>query len=226
MTWWISDGWQHNRVLLVSWIVWIVVSIVLHELGHGWAALRAGDRTPLETGHMTWNPLVHIPPMSWLMFAICGICWGLMPVNPSRFRGRYDSAVVAAAGPAMNLGLGVILAVGAALWMGHGHRIANPTLYANLAEFLVVGVGLNFVLTLFNLMPVPPLDGSRIAANFIPAYDRFVNDPRGAIASLIGFLLLFRYLSAPVMVLGMRLAGRVVVLVTHALGPLAGSGPP
>lgn len=226
MTWWIADGWQHNRVLLVSWIVWIVVSIVLHELGHGWAALRAGDPTPRDTGHMTWNPLVHIPPMSWLMFAICGICWGLMPVNPSRFRGRRDAAIVAAAGPAMNLGLGMILAVAAVLWTGHGHAWVNPTLYANLRIFLRVGVGLNFILLVFNLVPVPPLDGSRILANFVPAFDRFVNDPRGAIASLIGFLLLFRFMGDSFAVVGMRLAGSVIALATQLLGPLAGSGPP
>ena len=226
MDWWITQGWHSDRVLLVSWIVWVVVSIVLHELGHGWAALRAGDPTPVESGHMTWNPLVHVPPMSWLMFAICGICWGLMPVNPSRFRKRFDPAVVAAAGPAMNLGLGVILAVGAVLWVGHAHRFANPTLFENVAKFLYVGVGLNFVLMIFNLMPVPPLDGSRIAANFVPAYDRFVNDPRGAIASLVGFLLLFGFLGDSVAVLGMRLAGRVIALVGQALGPLAGAGPP
>ncbi|HBS28903.1 MAG TPA: site-2 protease family protein, partial [Phycisphaerales bacterium] len=56
MTWWIAALLQSNPALLVSWVVWVIGSIVLHELAHGWAAIAQGDRTPIETGHMTWNP--------------------------------------------------------------------------------------------------------------------------------------------------------------------------
>ena len=59
--WWIADLWQGGQtVLLVSWIFWVIVSICLHELGHGFAAIWEGDDTPRRTGHMTWNPMVHI----------------------------------------------------------------------------------------------------------------------------------------------------------------------
>src|SRR5262249_8984123 len=105
--WWVAEIWNQSPVLLVSWIVWVIGSIVLHELAHGWAALWCGDRTPIETGHMTWNPLVHMGQMSLLMFALVGIAWGQMPVDPSRFRGRYDDAKVALAGPLMNLALAI-----------------------------------------------------------------------------------------------------------------------
>ena len=91
--WWVSDvldGLANGKVVLTSWIVWVAISISLHELGHGWMAIRCGDRTPIDTQHMTINPFVHIPPMAWIMFALFGFTWGLMPVNPSRFRGRYD----------------------------------------------------------------------------------------------------------------------------------------
>jgi Zn-dependent protease len=112
----VSDLYQENPVALASWVFWVIASIVLHELGHGIAAIRSGDRTPIDTGHMTWNPLVHMGPISLLCFAILGFCWGAMPVDPSRFRGRYDEAKVAAAGPCMNFGLAITCAVLYAVW--------------------------------------------------------------------------------------------------------------
>ncbi|VAX40844.1 hypothetical protein MNBD_PLANCTO03-1356, partial [hydrothermal vent metagenome] len=84
--WWVEVYWQQDKVLLVSWVFWLFVSIVLHELAHGFAAIRCGDRTPIELGHMTPNPLVHMGPASLIAFALFGLAWGSMPVNPSRFR--------------------------------------------------------------------------------------------------------------------------------------------
>ena len=84
-------------------IIVVVISICLHELGHGFAAIALGDRTPEETGHITLNPLVHMGPISLAMLAIVGISWGAMPVDPTRLRGRYAEALVALAGPAVNL---------------------------------------------------------------------------------------------------------------------------
>ena len=73
----------------VSWVVTVVVSVVLHELGHGVAALRQGDDTPRTSGHMTLNPLVHMGGLSLFLLFVIGIAWGMMPVNPSRFRSRH-----------------------------------------------------------------------------------------------------------------------------------------
>ena len=87
--WWMSDMWQNGQsVELVSWVWWVIFSICLHELGHGVAAIWEGDDTPIRTGHMTWNPLVHMGGMSLLIFALVGFAWGLMPVNPGNFRHR------------------------------------------------------------------------------------------------------------------------------------------
>ncbi|MFZ4575011.1 MAG: hypothetical protein ACOYN0_11475, partial [Phycisphaerales bacterium] len=88
--WWISEtinAFSNGKIVLTSWIVWVVVSITLHELAHGWTAMRCGDDVPLRAGHMTFNPLVHIPPMAWIMFALFGFTWGLMPIQPANFRG-------------------------------------------------------------------------------------------------------------------------------------------
>lgn len=176
--------------MLVAWVVWVIGSIVLHELAHGWAAIREGDTTPIDTGHMTWNPLVHMGPMSLLMFALVGIAWGAMPVNPSRFRSRYGDAIVSFAGPAMNLTLALISGVAAALWSGYASGIGEP-LFSNFEMFFTLGAVLNVVLAVFNLLPLPPLDGAHILASFSMAYRGLINHPHAPIISLFVLILLF-----------------------------------
>ena len=60
MDWWVAELLRDSPMLLASWVVWVIGSIVLHELAHGWAAIRQGDDTPRALGHMTWNPIVHM----------------------------------------------------------------------------------------------------------------------------------------------------------------------
>ena len=184
MDWWVSNLLAENPALLASWVVWVIGSIVLHELGHGWAAIARGDRTPIDSGHMTWNPLVHMGGMSLLMFALVGIAWGAMPVNPSRLRGRYADAAVAAAGPAMNLGLAIGAVLGAALWRGYAGGVGEP-FYSNVAMFFEVGAFLNLLLLALNLLPVPPLDGSRILADVSPGYRRLIDKPEAAVVGML-----------------------------------------
>lgn len=188
MSWWIADL-ASRPSLLVSMILWVIGSIVLHELAHGFAAIRCGDRTPIETGHMTLNPLVHMGPMSLLMFALVGIAWGQMPVNPRRFRGRNDDALVAFAGPAMNLVLATIAIVLGGLWLGLAP--ANGALYANTSMFFFIGAKLNLVLLLLNLMPVPPLDGSTIAATYSAGYRQLRFHPNFPTIAMVALLVIF-----------------------------------
>ncbi|HYF15701.1 MAG TPA: site-2 protease family protein [Phycisphaerales bacterium] len=196
MRWWVTDWLDAaGPVFLVSWITWVVVSIVLHELAHGWMALRCGDDTPRYTGHMTANPFVHIPvPWAWVMFALFGFTWGLMPVNPANFRGRYDDTKVAFAGPLMNLILAVFCLVADAAWLTFATNVQDP-LHLNLHKFLWIGLMINLMGFCFNLLPVPPLDGSRIASDLIPAYNRMLykiqTSEGGAIVAMIAFTVLF-----------------------------------
>lgn len=205
--WWIARLLEHPNgpVLLASWVVWVVGSIVLHELAHGWTAIRCGDDTPIVTGHMTWNPVVHMGVPSLIMFAIVGIAWGLMPVNPSRFRGRYDDALVSIAGPAMNLVLAVAALLLYIVWIGLaggywiGRGVQEP-LFGNVQIFLRTGLMLNLVLIMLNLLPIPPLDGSRVLANFVPSYRRIIEGEQATAMSLIGLIIILvfggRYLFA------------------------------
>lgn len=190
MQWWFSDAWQADKVLAVSWVFWVVASISLHELGHGFAAIRCGDDTPIALRRMTLNPFVHIPPMAWIMFALVGITWGLMPVSPNNFRGRHDDARVAAAGPAVNFGLFVLCAIAAALWIDKVTGVQDP-IYANVRTFIFVGTGINASLLAFNLIPVPPLDGSRIVGDFFPGYRRIWEGPNAQVIGLVAFGLIF-----------------------------------
>ena len=186
--WWVADLWQRgDTVLLMSWLVWVIASIVLHELGHGFAALWEGDTTPRDTGHLTINPIVHMGWFSIIALLIMGIAWGLMPVNPSRFRhGRRGWAVVAVAGPAVNLFLSGMCIVLCAVMIRYGPQ-AEP-LAGNLRMFLMVGGWLNVYLMLFNLMPVPPLDGSMILSGFSNTALRFFSKPG---VQQFGLLVLF-----------------------------------
>ncbi len=202
--WWAAAFWDSNPMLLVSWVFWVVVSIVLHELGHGWAALRAGDRTPIESGHMTWNPVVHMGVPSLVVFALAGIAWGLMPVDPRRFKRRHDDAVVAGAGPAMNFGLSAVCHVLLAVWVAAaggywmGWMTVPERLFDNMQTFLRVGAVLNLVLIALNLLPIPPLDGSRILQSFVPVYGRLWENEGSRIAALVLLMGVIYFGSAPV----------------------------
>lgn len=217
--WWVEHAWSISPVYLGSWVFWVIFSICLHELGHGIAALWCGDDTPRSTGHMTLNPFVHMPPMSLLMFGIIGIAWGLMPVNPSNFRGRYDDAKVAFAGPFVNALLVLFAVFAGALWLRFNASFPDHVQH-NVTTFFFVGALLNVVLLLFNLVPAPPLDGSRIVANFVPAYREFIFSERGAIVSAVAFVLLF--------MAGGRLLWPKAMLITewlmdHAITLVSGS---
>jgi Zn-dependent protease len=195
--WWVATVYERSPPELLARVIWVIGSIVLHELAHGWAAIRKGDRTPIETGHMTWNPLVHMGQQSLIMFALVGIAWGAMPVDWTRLRGRHADAYVSFAGPAMNLLLAIAsllalcfwLAIAGGLWF-RGVRVPDP-LFSNFAMFFRVGLIFNLVLMALNLMPVPPLDGSRIARSYFPSYDRFWHGEQAQYIALFAFVALF-----------------------------------
>lgn len=187
--WWVTDALEQSPTLFAAWVFWVLFSITLHELAHGWAAIQRGDRTPVELGRMTLNPVVHMGPMSLIVFAIIGIAWGVMPVNPSRMRGRHADAVVAAAGPMMNLSLALVCG-GAA---GAIVRYADPSggVWFHPWLFFHVGCWLNLLLAMFNLLPAPPLDGSRILASFVPSYRRLIEGEHAIPLMIIVFAAVF-----------------------------------
>jgi Zn-dependent protease len=138
----------------------VLASLTLHELAHAWVAWRLGDPTARDQGRLTLNPLVHLDPLGTTMFILTALLANLpfgwarpVPVNPGYFRRPKEGmAIVAAAGPAMNFLLALLcLAV-----------IRHVDLGLQALEVAENAYIVNVVLGLFNLIPVPPLDGSRI----------------------------------------------------------------
>lgn len=152
-------------------IVALIFSVVLHEMAHGYAANWLGDPTARLQGRLSANPLVHIDPMmsvilpAILIFTGSGFIFGAakpVPYNPYNFTNqKWGEAIVAVAGPAMNIFIAVVFAVLV--------RLADIlNLPANFAGFAVQIIILNIFLALFNLVPIPPLDGSKILPRLLP----------------------------------------------------------
>ena len=141
----------------------LVGAIALHEFAHAFAADVQGDRLPRAMGRVTLNPKAHLDPIGTLALVLVGFGWG----KPVEFRPqalssqRFGAAIVALAGPVMNLGLAVLGAFALAL-------AESLDLPSTLLDFFNVFVGINIVLAVFNLIPLPPLDGSRLLTIFLP----------------------------------------------------------
>lgn len=150
-------------------ILLVFFSVVCHEIAHGYVALRLGDPTAWRLGRLTFNPVSHIDPVGTILlpalFLITNspimLAWAKpVPVNPAFFRNpRQGMMWVAASGPATNL----ILAL---LMTGLLH-LAGSSMPSFLMHSLAMAALMNIVLMVFNLLPIPPLDGSRIVARFL-----------------------------------------------------------
>ena len=180
---------QTDPHLFVYVVVTVILSITVHELAHGYVALRLGDPTPKVSGHWTVNPVVHMGAPSLVMLLLFGIAFGAMPVDPTRLRGKRAEALVVLAGPLSNLALALIAATALGVWQLAVDGQAASVMAENLRQFVFVFSVINLALALFNLLPVPPLDGAHVLAGLVPAYRRWLRsiaDPR----MLLGVLLL------------------------------------
>ena len=161
---------------LIFQIVILLFSIVLHEVSHGWVANSLGDPTAKNAGRLTLNPLPHIDPIGSLalpLFLVVmssitggGIIFGWakpVPVNPANLRNqKWGSVMVSLAGPASNLAVALIFGL---LLRFLGGDVLNPSL-ALLFGYIAY---INILLAVFNLLPIPPLDGSHILFSLLPA---------------------------------------------------------
>ena len=193
-------------------ILVVVFSIVVHETAHGRAAGFCGDDTAREQGRLTLNPIPHIDPFGSLILPLVLSLLGAfpfgwakpVPIDPRRLRDPWNAQPkIAAAGPASNLLLAVIFAVVLGIVvsvvdirpaaMGAGGLAADVGLF--LARLAQVGIQVNVVLALFNLLPIPPLDGSWVVRRFLPlsALRRYDQLGRFGFYPVIGFLVLVHY---------------------------------
>lgn len=151
---------------IIAVLIILFIIMPLHELAHGWVAYKFGDRTAKNAGRLTFNPLVSIDPFGAVMILLVGFGWARpVPVNPGNFRNpRVGMAVTAAAGPLSNFLaalIGAFIYVG--VYVGTGATGSNFGMQL-LSTFVII----NISLAVFNLLPIPPLDGSKILASFLP----------------------------------------------------------
>jgi Zn-dependent protease len=174
-------------------IVTVIVSVCLHELAHGLVAIWRGDRTPIEQHRLGPNPLVHMGPISIVCLFVSGIAWGAMPIDRTRLRGRFAEALVALAGPVMNVLIALFSLGLLALWyrFGEDFKPFGASTTEDLQYLLWIFGYVNFGLAIFNMIPVPPLDGSHILANLSPGYDRLIQTLSMTGGTIVLFILVF-----------------------------------
>jgi len=164
-----GDDWLLQRLLF---LIPIVLSVTVHEWAHAWSAYRLGDHTAAGMGRLTLNPLEHMDPIGTLLLPLLGVPFGWakpVPINPARFHRDVSMGmglvITAAAGPAANLVLAAVAAGGLGLMAQLGAAGAAESAAGQLLRVLVL---INLLLACFNLLPIPPLDGSRIADGLMP----------------------------------------------------------
>ncbi len=155
----------------------VLLGIILHEVAHGWAALRCGDPTARMLGRLTLNPIPHIDPAGTGMFVFtalfCPFVFGWakpVPVNPRYFRDyRKGMLLVSAAGPLANMVLAMVFAVCLRLLLlAPSEFLIGTSAGKFLLQMFQTGIAANFALAWINLLPIPPLDGGHILETLLP----------------------------------------------------------
>jgi Zn-dependent protease len=184
----------------------LLFSIVIHEIAHGWMALKLGDPTARDLGRLTLNPIPHIDPIGSILIPLISyfsagtvfIAWAKpVPVNPANFGNyRRDDILVSVVGPVSNLLVALVCVI---LYIAT-EKIVGPInqspagLGSEVASFLgkmfFAGIPLNIYLAVFNLIPVPPLDGSHVLASMLPEKMAFQYRQIGFVGILLVIILM------------------------------------
>ena len=190
----LRDDWQ----LFVAIVIALIAGITFHEFSHAAVATLQGDRTARSQGRLTLNPVSHLDPLGSIALVIAGFGWGRpVPFSPMHLRSRrWGAALVGLAGPAANFVLALVSVIALRLYVSSVEAF-QLDFRVKLLEMLVL---YNVVLGVFNLLPIPPLDGSRLLSIFLPPSRQnivYFLDQYG-IFLLLGILILAPGLLTPV----------------------------
>lgn len=159
---------------LAIWALPVLFAITLHEVAHGWVARYLGDNTAAQQGRLSLNPLKHIDPVGTVLvpgvlLLLGGFLFGWAKPVPVDYRNlknpKKDMALVAIAGPAVNLAMALGWALLLKVSLGQPHE---EGLWLGLAQMGIAGITINLILMVLNLLPMPPLDGGRVAVGLLP----------------------------------------------------------
>ena len=158
-----------DPVLFFIWLVAIVMAITIHEFAHAAAASMLGDPTPSSLGRLSFNPIAHIDPFGFLLLILVGFGWGRpVPFNPYNLKNqRWGAAIVGFAGPLANIALVLLFGALSRVFLGLGADNRLFILFISIVQ-------INLALLLFNLIPIPPLDGSKVLFALLPPSGQWI----------------------------------------------------
>lgn len=191
---------SHEGALLsfVISIPGILIAITFHEFAHAFAADKLGDDTPRRQGRLSLNPFSHLDPFGTIMLIFAGFGWGKpVEINPRNFNRNMSlskaEAIVAAAGPIMNFVVAILFEIILCLvvkfapgfYMNMGDIYATSEVWSIVASVIASVISINLGLGIFNLIPLPPLDGSKVLSAFLPYNARNWMDSHAQIFEII-----------------------------------------
>ena len=196
----------------------VIVAMTFHEFAHAWAATKLGDDTPRLQGRLNLNPMSHIDPVGIICLALLGFGWGRpVQINSRNFNGKYSlskaEAIVSAAGPIMNFIVAFVFVIIYTIMVLTINTLTRPIkiLMTIISSIIVVNLGLG----VFNLIPIYPLDGSKVLNHFLPykAREWFANNQ--FLLTIVVFILVFgtdiiSYISTLILYGMERLVGLVI----------------
>ncbi len=164
---------QLEWLALLLTVPGVLIAITFHEYAHAWAATKLGDDTPEAEGRLNLNPLSHIDPIGFVLLLFVGFGWGKpVAINPRNFNRKYSQtqgeAIVASAGPIMNFILAIVFTLVYCAIYKFAYSFVASQVGSIIMTVIQYTIVMNLGLGIFNLIPLPPLDGSKILVNFLP----------------------------------------------------------